>query len=182
MSSTTLAKLSLTVQPENAIGQQDIQNTANVGYQKIDIDLIKHNTASSPDKVGSQANGITHDNASISNVIGEKQQTDKTKTVTQSVDLLPKETHPENEIEERTWKETPSKLTNGGNETEDQFQRLPKPQQDILLLHGPGQRYRLERAHDIPELQSDQEILVQVGEDIGRMDLFANTHRWLRLG
>lgn len=42
------------------------------------------------------------------------------------------------------------------------FQRLPKPQQDILLIHGPGQRYRLDNAGDIPDLKSDREILVQV--------------------
>lgn len=47
-------------------------------------------------------------------------------------------------------------------DTDESFQILPKPQQDILLLHGPGQRYRLEKASDIPELKSDQEVLIQV--------------------
>lgn len=45
---------------------------------------------------------------------------------------------------------------------EDEFLRLPAPQQDILLLHGPRQKYSLERAKDIPELRGDREILVQV--------------------
>ena len=45
---------------------------------------------------------------------------------------------------------------------DDAFQHLPKPQQDILLLHGPRQKYRLEKAREIPEIQSDREILVQV--------------------
>lgn len=44
----------------------------------------------------------------------------------------------------------------------DAFQHLPKPQQDILLLHGPRQKYCLEKAGEIPELRSDREILVQV--------------------
>lgn len=44
----------------------------------------------------------------------------------------------------------------------DAFQHLPKPQQEILQLHGPRQRYCLEKAGEIPELQSDREILVQV--------------------
>ena len=51
--------------------------------------------------------------------------------------------------------------TSNGNH-EDQFLKLSKPQQDILLLHGPRQKYSLERAKDIPELQRDDEILVQV--------------------
>lgn len=34
--------------------------------------------------------------------------------------------------------------------------------QDRLLLDGPGQRYRLEKGGNIPELQNDREILIQV--------------------
>lgn len=45
---------------------------------------------------------------------------------------------------------------------DDTAQRAPRPQQEALLLHGPGQRYRLERSQDIPELKSDQEILIKV--------------------
>lgn len=44
----------------------------------------------------------------------------------------------------------------------ESFLSLAKPQQDILLLHGPGQRYSLDKARDIPELESDQEVLIQV--------------------
>ena len=44
---------------------------------------------------------------------------------------------------------------------EDEFLRLDKPQQDLLLLHGPRQKYTLERAKEIPELRGDDEILVQ---------------------
>jgi NADPH:quinone reductase-like Zn-dependent oxidoreductase len=57
-------------------------------------------------------------------------------------------------------------LINGNNANtqthhEDEFLRLEKPQQDLLLLHGPRQKYTLERAHEIPELRGDDEILVQ---------------------
>lgn len=45
---------------------------------------------------------------------------------------------------------------------DDTVQRVPRPQQEALLLHGPGQRYRLERSQDIPVLKSDQEILIKV--------------------
>lgn len=45
---------------------------------------------------------------------------------------------------------------------DDTVQRVPGPQQEVLLLHGPGQRYRLEKSQDIPVLKSDQEILIKV--------------------
>ncbi|WPH01679.1 putative GroES-like superfamily, Luciferase-like domain, alcohol dehydrogenase-like protein [Acrodontium crateriforme] len=51
---------------------------------------------------------------------------------------------------------------NGDSETKDEFLKLSAPQQDLLLLHGPGQKYSLERAANIPELRGDDEILVQV--------------------
>ena len=53
--------------------------------------------------------------------------------------------------------------TNGHfNGAYDAFQHLPKPQQDILQLYGPRQKYSLEKAGEIPELRSDREILIQV--------------------
>ncbi|OQO14333.1 hypothetical protein B0A48_01209 [Cryoendolithus antarcticus] len=54
--------------------------------------------------------------------------------------------------------------TNGVNGTHksDDFLRLPRPQQDLLLLHGPRQKYSLEHSQEIPELRGDDEILVQV--------------------
>lgn len=54
--------------------------------------------------------------------------------------------------------------TNGhlNGDYDDAFQHLPKPQQDILQLYGPRQKYSLEKAGEIPELRSDREILIQV--------------------
>lgn len=54
--------------------------------------------------------------------------------------------------------------TNGhlNEDLDDAFQHLPKPQQDILQLHGPRQKYCLDKAGEIPELRSEREILVQV--------------------
>jgi len=46
--------------------------------------------------------------------------------------------------------------------SDDQFLRLSEPQQDLLLLHGPRQKYSLAKAQDIPTLKDDREILVQV--------------------
>ena len=55
-------------------------------------------------------------------------------------------------------------ITNGhlNVNLDDAFQHLPKPQQAILQLHGPRQKYCLEKAGEIPELRSDREILIQV--------------------
>lgn len=54
--------------------------------------------------------------------------------------------------------------TNGNlnSSRDDAFQHLPKPQQEILQLHGPRQKYCLDKAGEIPELRSEREILVQV--------------------
>lgn len=44
----------------------------------------------------------------------------------------------------------------------DEFLKLDTPQQDVLMLHGPRQRYSLEKAQKIPELKNDREMLIQV--------------------
>lgn len=55
---------------------------------------------------------------------------------------------------------TKNTLSNG--HVHDEFLRLEGPQQDILLLHGPRKKYSLERGQDIPDLQRDDEVLIQV--------------------
>lgn len=58
-------------------------------------------------------------------------------------------------------------LTNGNagaQHNENGFQHLPKLQQDVLLLHGPGQKYSLHSNGAIPDLRSEREILIQVRE------------------
>lgn len=54
--------------------------------------------------------------------------------------------------------------SNGYNAStqDDEFLRLDAPQQDLLLLHGPRQKYKLEKSKEIPDLQGEREILVQV--------------------
>ena len=49
--------------------------------------------------------------------------------------------------------------TNGHH---DPFQHRPKPQQNVLLLHGPGQKYSLHKTGQVPELRSEREILIKV--------------------
>ena len=52
----------------------------------------------------------------------------------------------------------------GGYEGQDAFQHLPNPQQEVLLLHGPRQKYSLQTTGQIPELRAEREILIQVCE------------------
>ena len=48
------------------------------------------------------------------------------------------------------------------NGYDDPFQHRPKPQQNVLLLHGPGQKYSLHKTGQVPELRSEREILIKV--------------------
>ena len=44
----------------------------------------------------------------------------------------------------------------------EEISRLPIAKQQVLLLHGPRQEYRLEQTHSIPTLRSGDEVLVKV--------------------
>ena len=46
------------------------------------------------------------------------------------------------------------------------FQHLPAVQQEVLLLHGPRQRYTLETSGQLPEVRGEREILVQVNQTL----------------
>jgi len=50
---------------------------------------------------------------------------------------------------------------NTGSENAGNIQ-LATSGQNVLLVHGPGQEYKLTRDHDIPELKSDDEVLIRV--------------------
>lgn len=55
-----------------------------------------------------------------------------------------------------------AEINGNTNRDHDQFQLRSNPQQDVLLLHGPGQKYSLHKTGRIPELRSEREILIQV--------------------
>ena len=46
--------------------------------------------------------------------------------------------------------------------TKQDVSSLSAAGQDVLLIHGPGQEYKLTQNHSIPELKADHEILVKV--------------------
>ena len=120
------------------------------------LNLVKQQENKSTNGAKQQPHGITNGHVPLTNGIEKEKQT--------------------NGIGTLKSEKTASKFESGINGiatdqqiTDDRFHRLPKPQQEILLLHGPRQRYSLEKARDIPELKSDQEILVQVGENLERI-------------
>lgn len=45
---------------------------------------------------------------------------------------------------------------------DDNALKLGAPHQDVLLLHGPRQKYALEKSKEIPSLKGDDELLIQV--------------------
>jgi hypothetical protein len=45
--------------------------------------------------------------------------------------------------------------------------RLPNAGQEALLIHGPGQKYKLEEKYDIPTPTTEREILVKVRKSLG---------------
>ena len=73
--------------------------------------------------------------------------------------------HSNGYVESHTNEKVDLSRANGDAETyqdHDAFQHLPRPQQDVLLLHGPRQKYSLQTTGQIPELRAEREILVQV--------------------
>lgn len=153
MSSTTLETLSLTVQPEKSSVDQQKTQASKVGYRKVDIDLGNQQEIKF---INDTRDGATNGHVPLTNGIGEENQTNDMETLKS----------------EKTGSKIESKMNGTATNQQtkdDQFHRLPKPQQEILVIHGPRQRYRLEKAHDIPELKSDQEILVQVGMNLDNL-------------
>lgn len=149
MSSTTLEKLSVTLQPEEG----SVDQHHKVSYRKVDIDPVDQQEVKSIKDATQQPNGITNGGVPLTNGIGKENGTNDVDT--------PESDKTGSKIE----KEINGPAKNQQTE-DDRFQRLPKPQQEILVIHGPRQRYRLEKAHDIPELKTDHEILVQVGKSL----------------
>lgn len=115
----------------------------------MDIDLVKQQETKSISDAKRQPDPITNGDVPLTNGVGKGYESN-------GIEALKSET-PGSKIDSEI-----NGIATNQQTKDDGFQRLPKPQQEILLLHGPGQRYRLEKAHDIPELKSDQEILVQV--------------------
>ena len=57
------------------------------------------------------------------------------------------------------------------------LRRLKSAGQDVLLIHGPGQEYKIQENHDIPSLSTDNEILVKVRLRIATKNLDLKSNR-----
>lgn len=168
MGSTTLATLSLTLQPEKgSLKDHELLNTNGIlrGEFKIDNVAQQKNPNKKPTSGQTAILGTNHqedgdDKEHQTN--GEEVAKQRDGHLSKLSESLDNGVVKKDEIVDDKIKTGTDGNTNNQELKDDKFQRLPKPQQDILLLHGPGQRYSLEKARDIPELKSDQELLIQV--------------------
>ena len=159
MSSTVVSTVSSTLQPgKNLIEREYISELLHKNSSQIPAQETKQ-----PEKKIS--NGITLQSHQAINEIIQRENASHFKedgigSDTVSEDSVKRfdnesETVQRREGErEREREKIPEKSTPSAIEGKDK--------QDRLLLDGPGQRYRLEKGGEIPELNTDREILIQV--------------------
>lgn len=95
--------------------------------------------------------------------------------ISQSLDLLtPPKTPPTGDIEGRpihNWPEPETEREEiefetpwsaNAEETPEDVDDFHVPHQDVLLLHGPRQKYKHTKRQPIPKLENDREMLVEV--------------------
>lgn len=180
MASTTLTTLSLTLDAEKGIVRNhEIRTSPSILHKIIEVGARKHTEGQTVGKVSAEPPGVINAKTSRLDDTASKEKKDGEKSGPKShVDNSvlakppPADTQGEQNALEKTVDDADeSKLEKVNDEgfqslsqgTDESFQILPKPQQDILLLHGPRQRYSIDKARDLPELKSDQEVLIQVG-------------------
>lgn len=156
MSSTAVSTVSLTLQPGKTIIEHDyIQEPPHKNHFQIAAQETKQ-----PEKEVS--NGITlQSHQTINEKIKEENEAhskdDEPGSDTAGVDNLKfveKDSEKEKGEGRREQGQIPDSVAT--SEGHEDFK------QDRLLLDGPGQRYRLEKGGNIPELQTDREVLIQV--------------------
>lgn len=148
MSSTTVSTVALTLQPGKNIIKHDYikENFQTPGQDLKQPEENKSNGITL--EIHQDVNGKIQENGiQITQVETKPETADKNN-----------EKPVENGSEGEKVEETQEKIING----------VPTPEtsendkQEMLLLDGPGQRYRLEKEGSIPELKTDREILIQV--------------------
>lgn len=180
MASTTLTTLSLTLDAEKGIVRNhEIRTSPSILHKIIEVGAGKQTEGQTVDKASAEPPGVANAKTNRLDDSAGKDKKDGEKSglksqIDNSVVFKPP---PAGFQGEQTAVEKTGNDTNGGKlekfndegfqslsqGTDESFQILPKPQQNILLLHGPRQRYSIDKARDLPELKSDQEVLIQVG-------------------
>ena len=167
----------MTIQPEKKIevdADHGIKQTAKWNGTETPDKTTKpvDGITKTPDKITKSVDGITNGHVSDTNGLESASLKYKGEQSTEEQQMGTRTVGEETKSNIKSLENGVNGVTGHDQVSDDQFQRLPKPQQDILLLHGPGQRYRLEKAHDIPELKSIHEILVQVHEEYSQQTAF----------
>ena len=180
MASTTLTTLSLTLDAEKGIVRNhEIRTSPGILHKIIEVGARKQTEGQTVGKVSAEPPGVTNGKTNRLDDSASKDKKDGDKSglnsqIDNSVVSKPppagfqgKQTAVE-KVGDDTDEGKLEKFNDEGFQslsqgTDESFHILPKPQQDILLLHGPHQRYSIDKARDLPELKSDQEVLIQVG-------------------
>lgn len=156
MSSTAVSTVSLTLQPgKNVIEHEHIDG----GLHKNSFQISAQETKQPETEISS---GITlQSHQAINEIIQQEHALLKEEgTGTNTIDANSSKPS-ENDIEKEQTEQAQHELNNiPENNTHSDVQDGKK--QHRLLLDGPGQRYRLEKGGNIPELHTDREILIQV--------------------
>lgn len=156
MASTTVTAVALTLESENSIVQEkQIQDPIEIVVRNA-VASTKESKKDVPRKTQTTPLKPQETPVKKEEYDGTHQELKRLKQLENTTDE-----HQEIRIKLDTMDQNKTDLAKTQPGEDGNFKRLPKPQQDILLIHGPGQRYRLDSAGDIPDLKSDREILVQ---------------------
>ena len=156
MSSTAVSTVSLTLQPgKNNLEQEYIEGNLHKNNFQISSQETKQPEKETSSGIALQSHQAINEIIQQEHALLEEEGTGIDPIDANSAKRL------ENEIDEEQAKQDQGELKkipeNIAN-TDVQEER----KQHRLLLDGPGQPYRLDKEGDIPELQTDREILIQV--------------------
>lgn len=156
MSSTAVSTVSLTLQPGNKLIDHDYNDGS---LHKNNFQISAQETKQPEKELSS---GITLQSHQAINEIIQQEHALLKEAGTGTDTISPNGAkHFENDIEKGGAEQDQRELEKtSGNIAHSDVQEEKK--QHRLLLDGPGQRYRLDKEGNIPELQTDREILIQV--------------------
>lgn len=183
MASTVLTTISLTLEAEKGL-VKEIRAVPNILNEGNEAEPTKELEDPAAEKASLDGHNLTNnktnsqENSSTNNQDLDVQlEKGAQKNSTNKREALPANIQNEDDFQEKRNEDGKFQSISISNHDQDRhlpglskpqkekfksFPGLSNPRQDILLLHGPGQRYSIEKSSDIPELKSDEEVLIQV--------------------
>lgn len=177
MSSTAVSTVSLTLQP----GKNNIEHEYNDGNLHKNSFQISSQETKQPEKEISSGIALQSHQA-INEIIQQEHALLKEEgTGIDTIDTNSAK-RSENEINEEQAKQVQGELENIPEQIPENIANSDvkeEKKQHRLLLDGPGQPYRLDKEGDIPELQTDREILIQVSPlPLNKFQKLSANRRW----